>query len=42
MAELAFFDECPTSWDKTVALSGAIGMSMSSYAMRRGAGTLAP
>lgn len=23
--ELAFFDECPTSWDETVALSGAIG-----------------
>ncbi|NOW48442.1 alpha-glucosidase [Novosphingobium sp. SG751A] len=23
--ELAFFDECPTSWDRTVALSGAIG-----------------
>jgi len=23
--ELAFFDECPTTWDETVALSGAIG-----------------
>ena len=23
--ELAFFDECPTTWDETVALSGAVG-----------------
>jgi alpha-glucosidase len=24
-AELAFFDACPTSWDETVALGGAVG-----------------
>lgn len=33
--ELRWFDECPTSWDETVALSGAIGEHVA-VARRRG------
>lgn len=35
--ELAFFDECPTSWEQTVALSGAIGehVAVARYARGR-------